>query len=350
MQRKTNTDIAHFRSATGPVLDVRSPVEFEKGHIPGAHNFPLFTDEQRTEIGICYKNQGREAAIQRGFDLVGPKLGEMLRGAVEIAPKKAVRLHCWRGGMRSGSVAWFLRTSGFRVVTLEGGYKSYRKWAREIVGIPRRINILGGLTGTGKTRILDALKECGEQVLDLEGLANHRGSSFGGLGMPPQPSTQQFQNLIAEHLVQFDPGRTLWIESESGRIGTCWVPEELFSQMKAAPTLEIVRPMEERLDILSEMYGETDVADLIDATERIRQNLGGERTRDAVDLIRQNDFREASRIILDYYDRTYRASIKRRPVSPPQVDVTGLSATNAAGLLIQRASSLIPRHAFATAD
>jgi tRNA 2-selenouridine synthase len=334
MKRKETLSIADFRSASGPILDVRSPGEFEHGHIPGAVSFPLFTDAERAEVGLCYKERGRSAAIELGFDLVGLRLGDMVRRAREIASGKAIRVHCWRGGLRSRGVAWCLQTAGFRVGTLDGGYKSYRRWCRQIVGMPRSINILGGLTGTGKTHILKALQEQGEQVLDLEGLASHRGSNFGGLGMPTQPSTQHFENLVAECLVRFDPARPVWIESESARIGTCWVAEGLYCQMKSAPTIEIIRPLDERLDILLEMYGRIDKAELIEATKRIRKYLGGQRTQGAIYQIEKNDLREACRIILDYYDRSYQSDLKRRPMSVPVLDISDLSAQEAAKLLI----------------
>jgi tRNA 2-selenouridine synthase len=326
-----------FMKMPGPILDVRSPGEFADGHIPAAESFPLFDDEERARVGICYKEQGRSAAIELGFDIVGPRLGDMVRRASEIAPEKTVRIHCWRGGMRSKNVAWLLQTAGFRVVTLEGGYKSYRRRAREIAGEDRGICILSGLTGTGKTRILRALAERGEQVLDLEGLANHRGSSFGGLGMKPQPTTQQFGNLIAETLAGFDTERRVWIEAESQRVGTCWVPEELFALMKNAPVVEIRRSVKERLDILTEIYGAADPAELIEATGRIRERLGGKRTQDAVEAIRQGDFREACRIILDYYDRSYRADFKRRDPAGriKRFDLTGLSDRQSAERLIE---------------
>ncbi len=327
--------IEEFRGIDDPILDVRSPVEFEQGNIPGSVNFPLFSNEERAKIGICYKEKGREAAIELGFDLVGPRLGDMIRRAFEIAPEKAVRVHCWRGGMRSESVAWLLESTGFRTVILDGGYKSYRRWVRQVLASPRQINILGGLTGTGKTHILKALRDNGVQVLDLEGLANHRGSSFGGLGMPPQPSTQYFENLIGEELAAFDPDRDVWIEAESGRIGKCRVPEELFRQMRSASMVGITRPIEERLRILTEMYGEADFSDLIEATKRITKQLGGERTRTAVDLISKNKIREACRVILEYYDRSYEVSSKRRPATIFEINVGGMSAADAAAHLIR---------------
>lgn len=333
-------DIQDFLATPGPLLDVRSPGEYDQGHIPGAVSYPLFTNEERAQVGICYKQQGRDAAVELGFDLLGPKLGDMVRQAKAIAPDRALRVHCWRGGMRSGGVAWGLEMAGFQVTTLAGGYKSFRRWARQVFSQPRQIIVLGGMTGTGKTPILHALAEQGEQVLDLEGLANHRGSSFGSLDLPPQPSTEQFENLVGDRLAHLDPHRPVWIEAESKRVGTCRVPPELFQQMEAAPTLEIVRPIEERLDILVEVYGETSREGLIAATERIRKRLGGQRTQQAIELIRQEQPREVCKIVLDYYDRTYRYDLERRQKVIPQIDIAGHPPQTAAQLLIAKAPFL----------
>ena len=333
--------IQDFLTAPGPILDVRSPGEYEHGHIPAAISFPLFNDEEREQVGICYKHQGRDAAVELGFDLLGPKLGTMVRRAKAIAADKAVRIHCWRGGMRSGGVAWGLQMAGFRVSTLEGGYKSFRHWVRQIASRPGRLIVLGGMTGTGKTQILKALQQQGEQILDLEALANHRGSTFGNLGLPAQPSTEYFENLIADQLARLDPERRIWVEAESRRVGICRIPEELFQQMDAAPTLEIVRPLAERLDILIEVYGQIDRAALIAATERIRKRLGGQRTQLAVNLIHQEEPHQVCTILLDYYDRTYRYDLERRNKVIPQLDVTGLSPLEAAHLLIAKAPFLV---------
>ena len=336
---KTAT-IEGFLAAPGPVLDVRSPSEYEQGHIPAAVSFPLFSNQERAQVGICYKQKGRDAAVELGFDLLGPKLGEMVRTAKTIAPDKTVRVHCWRGGMRSGGVGWGLQMAGFQVTTLEGGYKAFRRWMRQVFAAPRTMIVLGGMTGTGKTLILQALRQQGEQVLDLEGLANHRGSSFGSLDMPPQPSTEHFENLIGDRLAQLDSQRPVWIEAESRRVGTCRIPEELFQQMEVAPTLEIVRPLEERLDILVQIYGQTDRTGLIEATERIRKRLGGQRAQKAVELIRNEQPHEVCKILLDYYDRTYRYDLERRQKFIPQLDVAGLSPDAAAALLVEKAPFL----------
>ncbi|MBD2258543.1 tRNA 2-selenouridine(34) synthase MnmH [Pseudanabaena sp. FACHB-2040] len=332
--------IEAFLNDTGPVLDVRSPGEFEQGHLPGAVSFPLFSDEERAEVGTCYKHQGRDAAVELGFAIAGPKSAEFIRQAKKLAPDKRVRVHCWRGGMRSGGIAWALELAGFQVTTLEGGYKSFRRWVRQTLVLPRPIIMLGGMTGTDKTSILHALVGQGAQALDLEALANHRGSSYGGLDMPPQPSTEQFENLIAVEWAAFNPAEPVWVEAESRRIGTCRLPDELFQQMEAAPTLEVTRPLSERLDLLVQLYGQVNPEDLVVATERIGKRLGGQRTQVAIALIRQRNFRGALEIILDYYDRTYRYDLDRRQKKIPQIDITGLSAKASAQCLCQAAAQL----------
>nr|WP_228024655.1 tRNA 2-selenouridine(34) synthase MnmH [cf. Phormidesmis sp. LEGE 11477] len=317
-------------AAVGPILDVRSPGEFKQGHIPGAINLPLFTNEERAQVGTCYSQQSRAQAVELGFDLVGPKLGEFIRAAKALAPDKTVRIHCWRGGMRSSAIDWALSLAGFNTTTLQGGYKGFRQWVRSTLAIPKQIILLGGMTGTAKTDILHALAEQGEQVLDLEGHANHRGSSYGALCLPPQPSTEQFENVLAFEWQQFSPTRPTWIEAESRRVGACRVPAELFEQMETAFAIEITRPAAERVALLVEIYGQATSADLIAATERIRKRLGGQRTQAAIAAIQVGDLATAVSITLDYYDRTYRYGLEKRDRPVPEVDVTGLLPNQAA--------------------
>ena len=180
-----------FLAAGGALLDVRTPAEFRQGHIPGAANLPLFSDAERAEVGTLYKQQGRQAAVLRGLALVGPRMEALAAELVTWSERSAgapLRLHCWRGGMRSGSVAWLAQQLELPVLLLEGGYKSYRRWVLELFERPWPLRLLGGRTGCGKTELLLALRERGAAVVDLEGLAHHRGSSFGGLGLPEQPS------------------------------------------------------------------------------------------------------------------------------------------------------------------
>jgi len=332
--------IDQFLAASGPILDARSPGEFAKGHIPGALSFPLFNNEERAQVGTCYQQKSREQAVELGFDIVGPKLGEFIRQAKTIAPNREVRLHCWRGGMRSGSLAWALNLAGFQVTTLQGGYKAYRQWVRQTLSLPKNIILLGGMTGTAKTDILHALAAQGEQILDLEGYANHRGSSYGALCLPPQPSTEQFENLLASEWRRLEAQRPIWIEAESRRIGACRVPAELFDQMEAAFAIEITRPVSERIALLVDIYGQAEPADLVAATERIRKRLGGDRTQKAVAAIQSGDLATAVAITLDYYDRTYRYGLEQRPRAVPEIDVAGCLPAAAAQRLCQQIKKL----------
>jgi tRNA 2-selenouridine synthase len=337
----TSIDIHTFLQGAGPILDVRSPGEYAQGHIPGAVSFPLFTDAERAQVGTCYKQVGREAAVELGFDIAGPKCGEFIRTAKALAPDRHLRVHCWRGGMRSGGMGWILELAGFTVHTLEGGYKAYRRWVRETLATPRPMVILGGMTGSGKTQILHELAALGEPVLDLEGLAHHRGSSFGALLLPPQPTTEHYENLLADQWAGFSGDRPIWLEAESRRVGTCRIPDELFAQMEAAPTVEVVRSVAERLDLLVAIYGEADTDGLVAATQRIRKRLGGDRSQTAIAHIRAGDLRAACAIILDYYDRTYRYDLERRGKVIPQVDIAGLSAAESARLLLEKLPHLV---------
>jgi tRNA 2-selenouridine synthase len=336
--------IAHFLNAPGILLDVRSPGEFAQGHIPGAISFPLFTNEERSQVGICYKQQGRNAAVELGFAIAGSKFAGFIAQARELSGNHPIRLHCWRGGMRSEAVAWVLELAGMNVSLLTGGYKAFRHWTLSQFAIKKQAIVLGGMTGSGKTDILTALTQQGAQVLDLEALANHRGSSYGGIGLPPQPTTEQFENLIAIQWEKFQPDQPIWIEAESKRIGTCRIPEALFQQMEQTPVVEICRPRAERLDAIVQTYGTLDRAALIAATQRIHKRLGGLRSQQAVAFLQAGQIHEAFDIVLDYYDKTYTYDLQRRSVTIYPVEVTGLSAEDAAIVIRAEGSKLPASH------
>jgi len=331
-----------FLQQHGPVFDVRSPGEFAKAHIPGAINLPLFDDEERAAVGTCYKQQGRDEAVEMGLEFVGPKMAKLVKDAKAVAGASpdTLRLHCWRGGMRSSSVAWLLETAGLKVSLLQGGYKAYRNWVRETVTGPRPIWILGGMTGTGKTLVLQALATLGEQVLDLEGLANHRGSSYGNVCLPPQPSTEHYENLVAEQWDAFDPGRRVWIEAESRLVGRCRVPPELFEQMEQSPVLEIQRQTAERIALLEQIYGEADRQELVEATQRIGRRLGPQNTKAAVDAIGEGNLAPAIALVLNYYDKAYTYDLERRSVPRYSLDVAGLSPLETAQALLKEVGQL----------
>ncbi|HEY9640832.1 MAG TPA: tRNA 2-selenouridine(34) synthase MnmH [Coleofasciculaceae cyanobacterium] len=328
--------LEEFLSAPGIILDVRSPSEHQQGRIPGAVSFPLFTDAERAQVGTCYKQQGREAAVELGFAIAGPKFAQFIATAKQLTSDRRIRVHCWRGGMRSGAVAWVLEMAGFEVTTLIGGYKTFRRWALGTFQLPKPIVILGGMTGTGKTDILTSLAQQGMQVLDLEALAGHRGSSYGALGLPPQPSNEQFENEIAVQWAALDCQKPVWIEAESKRIGQCRIPDALFAQMEQAAILEIIRPKMERLLALVEVYGTADRQALVTATERIQKKLGGQQTQQAIEFIRQGKLLEGFEIILNYYDKTYTYDLQRRRAVIYPVDVTGLTASESAKILLEK--------------
>ena len=381
--------VERFLAADGPLLDVRSPAEFAQGHIPGATNLPLFDDAERAEIGTLYKQQGRQAAVLRGLALVGPRM-EALAAALSAAaagitappqnaagglpsppvagkgsagvepigpesgggsawgadpplrPKPAgtlsaplpLRIHCWRGGMRSGSVAWLARQLDLPVLLLEGGYKTYRRWVLECFERPWPLRLLGGRTGTGKTELLLALRERGVAVVDLEGRANHRGSSFGALGLPPQPTVEQYENLLAADLSALEQAPQIWLEAESSQVGRCRIPAGLWRQMKAAPALQVQRPLEWRVAQLVAVYGRQDPGELAEATRRIARRLGPQRTTAALEAIAAADWAGACRQMLDYYDRCYDHDLSSHAVEP--VELGEQAPQEAAALLLAR--------------
>lgn len=330
-----------FLNASGILLDVRTPAEFEHGHIPGAVSFPLFSNEERAQVGTCYKQQGRDEAVELGLAIAGPKLAQFVAQAKALTHDRTLRLHCWRGGMRSGSMAWLMETAGFQVTVLDRGYKGFRHWVHTVVTEPKPVLTLGGMTGSGKTAVLHQLAAQGEQILDLEHLANHRGSSYGNLGLPPQPSTEHFENLIAMQWVRLKGDRPVWIEAESRMIGSCRVPDALFQRMMTAPVVQIERSRPERMALLLQEYGQMGHGPLITATERLKKRLGGERTQKAADAIRQGNLAAAIDLVLDYYDKTYCYDLQRRQGQLETINATGLSDVEIVAKLITRSQQMI---------
>ena len=310
MPRHPITDF--LTAAAGPILDVRAPAEYAQGHIPGALSLPLFTDEERARIGTTYKQVNPEKAVLLGLDFFGPKMRRMVEEARKLAPGQEVRLHCWRGGMRSGAVQWLLELGGMQVNLLDQGYKDYRRWVLTEVARPRPLRVLGGATGSGKTAVLHALAARGEPVLDLEKLASHQGSSFGSLGQPPQPTQEQFENDLAAALAALPADRPLWVEDESRTIGGLGIPNEFFAQMQAAPLLVLDVPREARVRYLAADYGRHEAAELAAAVLRLRKRLGGLVTKEALGAIAENDMPRMVELVLAYYDKAYGYGLEGR--------------------------------------
>lgn len=309
-----NCSLAQLRSIqkTLPLIDVRSPSEYHKGHIPGAINLPLFTDEERAKVGTLYKRRGQRSAVTLGLKLVGPKLADFTRQAYELASDNQLVLYCWRGGMRSNSMAWLFRTAGLRVEVLEGGYKAFRQAVSELFESHGKLRVLGGPTGSQKTLVLHELRKLGEQVIDLEGIARHKGSAFGNPEEVQQPSTEHFANLVSMEWADFDPEREVWIEDESRTIGSVWLPEKLYKRIRNGQIIVAEKPIEERARFLASDYGSADPETLKDGFRKISKRLGGQHVIAAVEAIEQGDYVTAAGIGLRYYDKTYSYGLDRR--------------------------------------
>jgi tRNA 2-selenouridine synthase len=297
-----------------PVIDVRSPGEYNHAHIPGAHSLPLFNNEERAAVGTAYKQESREKAIKIGLDFFGPKMKKMVEEVESIVgsrESRSVLIYCWRGGMRSAAVAWLMDLYGFKVYTLTGGYKTFRNYTLASFSFPLSLSLLGGYTGSGKTEVLKELTKGGHTAIDLEDLAKHKGSAFGNIGMPDQPSQEMFENLLAIKLRE-NISNTIWLEDESQRIGHVNIPGDLWDNMRRSPIYFLDIPFEERLDHVTEEYGNLDRQRMCDAIDRISRRLGGLEAKNATTLLSEGKTRDAFRILLTYYDRWYLKSLHNR--------------------------------------
>lgn len=300
------------RAFTVPVVDVRAPKEFLQGHIPGAFSIPLFDDVERAEVGINYKRMGRKTALMKGLEIAGPKLTDFVKQVNKIAVGNEILVHCWRGGMRSEAMAWLFRFSGIKTSVMEGGYRAYRRFIRESFDSGPPIIILGGMTGSGKTEILHHLTVLSEQVLDLEGVANHKGSAFGALGQADQPTNEQFENNLAEQWLSLDPSKPVWLEDECHSIGKVFIPEPLYKRMALSPLVFIEVPVNVRAKRIAIEYGGFDTSTLEDLIIKISRRLGSERSGKAISHLKQGDVSAAILIILEYYDKAYLFDISKK--------------------------------------
>jgi tRNA 2-selenouridine synthase len=315
------------------IIDVRSPKEYQHAHLPGAVNVPIFDNEERKVIGTIYKQQSRELAIKEGLQLFGPKMRGIVeevekmivdRGQMTVSDgrspsanlKSEIYIYCWRGGMRSGAMAWLLQLYGFKVRLLAGGYKSYRRWALEQLELPYRLHILGGFTGSGKTDVLKQLQSEGAPVIDLEQLANHKGSAFGNLKLEPQPSQEMFENLLALRLYQHTASHAvppvIWVEDESQRIGLINIPQSFWLQMRQSPVFFLDIPFEERLQYLVKEYGSHSKETLAEGIQRIAKRLGGLEAKNALQHLAAGDIAACFTILLKYYDKVYLKGLHNR--------------------------------------
>lgn len=299
-----------------PVFDVRSPGEYEHAHIPGAHSLPLFSDDERAIVGTLYKQKGKTFAIKAGLDYFGPKMTAIITQvetqlkSLDIKDNKIV-VHCWRGGMRSAGVAWLLDLYGYDVTFLVGGYKAFRNWVLERFLDAYSFKILGGYTGSAKTETIKALEKNGATCIDLEGLAHHKGSAFGGIDQPAQPSQEMFENKLALQLKE-KIDHPIWLEDESQRIGILNIPHQLWATMRKSPVFFLEIPFEHRLSHILQHYGCLSKEKLIEAVERIQKRFGPNETKMTLEFLQEDNTEAAFRILLEYYDRQYVKSLQKR--------------------------------------
>lgn len=296
------------------IIDVRSPIEYSKGHIPNSINIPLFSNEERKDIGTIYKTTGKKEAVLKGLLYVQPKLYSFVSQIYELTSKdqdQEIFVYCHRGGLRSESFGWLLHTSSFKVTRLDSGYKGFRKFVLDTLGKKMKFILLNGKTGTGKTKILAELAKKGEQVLDLEKLACHKGSAFGDLGQKKQPSPQQFENNIFYKIINFNFEMPIWVENESPGIGNLFIPLEIRNNMKNAPLINIELPAKERINRIKKEYGQFNQAFLEERIKKVQKKLGPENLKKAIFHLYNNEIEETIKILLTYYDKGYSYYMKK---------------------------------------
>ena len=293
-----------------PVVDVRSEGEYHQGHIEGSVNIPLLKNDERVIVGTTYKTHGPQEAIRTGFRLVGPRLAELIQHAEKQGDEFIV--HCWRGGMRSANFCQFVGMAGIKTHQLKGGYKAYRRFALSSYKQAFKLIVIAGYTGSGKSELLQALKSRGEQVIDLEGLANHKGSVFGGLKMPAQPTTEQFQNDLFEVIRKFDLNKRIWIEDESIAVGKIFLPMDLWARMTASPIVVVDVEKHQRISRLVTEYAQSDHETFLEAMQGITKKLGGQHYKAAHECVLQGDWYGAIDLILNYYDKAYTNGLEKK--------------------------------------
>ncbi len=304
-------DLSNLTADT--IIDVRSPAEYAEDHVPGAINLPVLSDAERAKVGTIYTQVAPFDARKIGGALVARNTAAHLDGPLSDHKGDWQPLvYCWRGGQRSRAFATILDQVGWRVQLLQGGYRTYRRLVVATLydtPLPHRLRIIDGGTGTAKTRLLHHLAEAGAQVLDLEGLAEHRGSLFGGLGA--QPSQKMFESRLAAALGTLDPTRVTWVEAESSKVGERLVPPSIWSAMGDAPRLTIQAPLDARAEFLCRVYADlTEDADHLQSQiNRLRPYHSGETIAEWLGLAEAGDWRTLARALMaEHYDPRYAKS------------------------------------------
>jgi tRNA 2-selenouridine synthase len=311
------------RAGFDVIVDARTPSEFAEDHIPGAINLPVLTDAERHEVGTIYVQESRFKARRIGGAYVARNVASYLQTVMSDWPGSFQPLvYCWRGGMRSHSMAVILAQVGWRTTVLRGGYHNYRRHVVERLydGEPlKRVVLLDGHTGTGKTEVLQRLAERGVQTLDLEGLAEHRGSLLGALPGRPQPRQKMFESRLLAAIEKLDPERAVVIEAESSKVGERMLPPAVWSAMTQAPRIELTASAPERASYLAKAYADLgqDAETLISLLSRLPDRPGRKRLEAWTALVRAGALEEVAAGLMEaHYDPAYRRSSRQheRPV------------------------------------
>jgi len=317
------------------VIDVRSPAEYAEDHLPGAISCPVLDDAERATVGTLYKQASSFAAKRLGASLVATNIGEHLRNTFAEQPAGWKPLvYCWRGGKRSGAMAHVLREVGWDARTLQGGYKSYRRYVVErLAELPPRFRfrVVHGVTGSGKSRLLRALRQAGAQTLDLEELAAHRGSVLGTLPERPQPSQKSFESRLLEALERLDAAKTVYVEGESRKIGQLQVPGALIEAMRASECVVLEAGIETRVALLLEEYSHffSDLAALGAQLDCLAELHGRERIEEWKALAQRGEWQAlVARLLEEHYDPAYRRSAGRNFARLPQAPVLRVAAAH----------------------
>ncbi len=291
-------------------VDVRAPIEFNEDHIPGAINLPIFNDEERKEIGTMYKMVGKVDAVKRGTEIGGRRIVDIINSLAEIKDREIV-IYCARGGMRSGAVASLISSLGIKTYRIIDGYRSFRKIVMDCLAsieIKPRVFVLQGLTGAGKTEILKITRN----AVDLEDMAGHRSSIFGGIGLK-QNSQKRFETLLWRRLEELENEEFVLFEGESKKVGNSHIPENIFRQMRGAPAIYIETSIERRVEIIRKEYtGFNEDERILKTVNTLRSKLGAAKTDTLIEFYNQGNLDEFIKaLLLDYYDTLYRHTLDK---------------------------------------
>jgi tRNA 2-selenouridine synthase len=313
-----------LKLANAGFVDVRSPMEYELDTIPGAINIPLFDNEQRQRIGITYAAEGPHEARKLGLHFISPRLPELIDQLAAVSAEPRV-IFCWRGGDRSKTVAGLLDMMHIPCLRLKGGYKAYRRYVNRVLHesqLPHQFVVLEGLTGTGKTEIIKELGRKGYPVLDLEALANHRGSVFGAVGLGDQPSQKKFESLIWDSIHKHgENSHLLIVEGESKKIGRLYLPDAVYNGMREGYKILVYDTISRRVNRLIKEYvntGRDNLSQVDDALGYLTRRLGKEKIRQLREILAARDLEQFGRILIeDYYDVLYGRNFE----APEQYDL-----------------------------